>query len=360
MFWQHVYTRFTGALDVHHLQPWYYYLENLWIHLRNAGSQWLAVAGGVGLLVAACRRDGWLARVFLFWGVVPLALISCGSSKVFHYVFPFLPPVGLGAGFVAALLFGAVTHLFGTFVAPGIRSRVPALMESAAPRVRAAGWILLGVAAVSILIGAITLVKGGLNLDVAGVRLFRNASLTRPFLVAALMFALAGALRWSGRSLAVALLMIVLPVVVYPSKLERSRTIDRPLHVARDCILAVERSGAAVGDTVYDAAGVLTHHSYHFYFRALEPWQRASHPDPAELEKRLFEPGSQTPVLLPHAAYSLVTDAAVSRNRPPFVGFSADPGLVVVLPGPFARCAAPAARAGAMPIGFAIARAVAR
>jgi hypothetical protein len=137
-------------------------------------------------------------------------------------------------------------------------------------------------------------------------------------------------------------------------------TVNRPLHVARDCILSVEHSGARVGHTVYDAAGALTHHSYHFYLRALEPWERANRPDPAELERRLFVPGAQTPVLLPHADYSLVTDVAVSRNLPPFVGFSADPGLVVVLPGPFAKCAAPAARAGALPIGFAIVREPAR
>jgi hypothetical protein len=154
--------------------------------------------------------------------------------------------------------------------------------------------------------------------------------------------------------------MVVLPVNVYPSKIERSLAVNRPLHVARDCILSVEHSGTPVDDTVYDAAGTLTHHSYHFYLRALEPWVRAKRPDRDELERRLFVPGKQSPVLLPHADYSLVTDVAVSRSLPPFIGFSADPGLVVVLPGPFAKCAAPAARAGAMPIGFALPRGRAR
>jgi 4-amino-4-deoxy-L-arabinose transferase-like glycosyltransferase len=356
MFWQHVYTRFTGALDVHHLQPWYYYLSNLWTHLTNAGSQWLAVAGAVALGIAGFRRDGWLARVFLFWGVVPVALISCGSSKVFHYVFPFLPPIGLGAGLLAAGLFRLVTHVFERFAAPWIRKRMRPLVESRDARWRAAGWMLAGVAVGSLLIGIVTAVNGGLNLSVDDVRVFRNASLTRPFLVAALLLVLAGSLRWAARAIGVALLMIVLPVAVYPSKIERSMTVNRPLHVARDCILSVERSGDAVGDTVYDAAGALTHHGYHFYLRALEPWVRADRPDVAELERRLFEPGKQSPVLLRHADYSLVTDVAVSRNLPPFVGFSTDPGLVMVLPGPFAKCAAPAARAGALPIGFAIAR----
>ncbi len=360
MFWQHVYTRFTGALDVHHLQPWYYYLSNLWTHLTNAGSQWLAVAGGVALAAAAFRRNAWLARAFLFWGIVPVALISCGSSKVFHYVFPFLAPLGLGAGFLAAALFNGVTSVFERFAAPWLRKRIPPLTHSTRARTRTLAWILAGAAVVSIVIGVSTAVRGGLNLSIEDVRIFRNASLTRPFLVAALLFVLAGSLRWSARMLGVALLMIVLPVATYPSKIQRSLTVDRPLHVARDCILAVERSGAAVDDTVYDAANQLTHHSYHFYLRALEPWVRADRPDPAELERRLFEPGKQSPVLLAHADYSLVTDVAVARNLRPFVGFSADPGLVVVLPGPFASCAAPAARAGAMPIGFAIARAPSR
>jgi hypothetical protein len=206
------------------------------------------------------------------------------------------------------------------------------------------------------LIGIATAANGGLTIAVGDVHLLRNASLTRPFLVAAALFAGAGALRWSARALGLSLLMAVLPIVAYPSKLERTMTIHRPLHVARDCILSVEGSGAGVGGTVYDAARPLTHHSYNFYLRALEPWVRVDHPDRAELERRLSVPGEQAPVLLRHADYSVVTDLAVSRNLPPFIGFSADPGLVVVLPGPFAKCAEPAARAGAMPIGFAVAR----
>ena len=103
MLGQHVFRRFTAYLDRQHLEPWSFYFTETWRHLHRAGTLWLVVAGLVALGVASLRRDAWLPRLVLIWVVVPFTLLSLGTSKLFHYAYPFLPPLGLAAGFAAVL-----------------------------------------------------------------------------------------------------------------------------------------------------------------------------------------------------------------------------------------------------------------
>ena len=86
-------------------------------------------------------------------------------------------------------------------------------------------------------------------------------------------------------------------------------------------------------------------------------WVRVDGPDPIELRRRLLEPGQQTPVLISYDDYMRTAEAVKNAGigsdaTTPLVGFSADQGLVLLLPGPYAACAAEAARAGATPVGF--------
>jgi hypothetical protein len=102
---EHVVRRLTNYLDPTHLQPWHYYLTTMWTEFQKDQVWWL-VAGGVVVLLVQTVRRRWLAgAVVLLWGAVPLAIISAGTSKVYHYAYPFLPPVALAAGYAVALVF---------------------------------------------------------------------------------------------------------------------------------------------------------------------------------------------------------------------------------------------------------------
>ena len=356
MFGEHVYRRFTGALDVHHLLPWNYYIATIWRHLDAAGSGWIVIAGGAALLLAACRRDGWLARVCLFWAVMPVALVSLGSSKVFHYIYPFLPPLALGAGYAASLAYTAAAGGLEGAIAP-FRRRFPAPVHSPRPAVRAVAWVLVAAAGLAVLTALLTAVRGDrLSLEIAGAEVFENSSVLRPFVIGALLLFVAGRIRWAARLLAVPILLMILPVEVYRATLERIASIDRPLRTARDCMLPVRASAGGV-HTVYNAVPSLTYHSYNYYFQAFERWVRVDRPDPDELHARLAVPTRQTPVLLSEADYvefamPMSDDGANPGSDPPLLGFSVDQGIVVLLPGQYASCAAPAVAAGARPIGF--------
>jgi 4-amino-4-deoxy-L-arabinose transferase-like glycosyltransferase len=357
MFGQHIYTRFTGSLDVQHLQPWHHYIATLWLQLQAAGSGWIAVGGGAALGIAGSRRDGWLARVFLCWAIVPVALMSLGSSKLFHYIYPFLAPVALGAGYAASLAFKAAADLLTAVAAP-VRRRLPAPLDSPSGAVRAIARALIVVAGLAALAGLITAMRGTISWEIADATVFRNRSVIRPFLLAAALLYAAGHVRWAASALASILLVVLLPAAAYQKTLEQAAVIHRPLRAARDCITDVRRS-TGESATLYNAAPALTYHVYSYYFRDFEPWLRVDRPDPAELHRRLTVPGQQTPVLITDADYRGLALAITEEEIPsdagaPLVGFSADAGVVVLLPGPYAACASRAAAAGGKPVGFAV------
>ena len=83
-------------------------------------SKLLIAAGLARLAVAAFRGESWLARVVLLWGVLPMSLISIGTSKLVHYAYPFWPPIGLGAGLVFAWVLGSLERR----VEPAILARL--------------------------------------------------------------------------------------------------------------------------------------------------------------------------------------------------------------------------------------------
>ena len=109
-------TRFTEFLDPTHLQPWHFYWTSLWARLHDAHITWLAVAGVVTLAVQTVLRRSVDGAIVLLWLFLPLGLISLGTSKLYHYAYPFLPPVGLAIGYLCGLLLALGPVVFGRFV----------------------------------------------------------------------------------------------------------------------------------------------------------------------------------------------------------------------------------------------------
>ena len=99
MFGLHVLTRFTASLDPGHIHPWYYYWATLWSDLLHMGTAWFALGGFALLCVVAWRRRRVEEITIIAWLVVPLALMSVGTSKLQHYLYPFIPPAALAVGF---------------------------------------------------------------------------------------------------------------------------------------------------------------------------------------------------------------------------------------------------------------------
>ena len=81
----------------------------------TASVAWLAVRGAALLLVNTCFASRRLDKlVIVYWFVIPVALISVGTSKLHHYLYPFLPPLALAAGFGPAWLLAIGAQLHGS------------------------------------------------------------------------------------------------------------------------------------------------------------------------------------------------------------------------------------------------------
>ncbi|HEY8549308.1 MAG TPA: hypothetical protein VIL35_05070 [Vicinamibacterales bacterium] len=352
MLGEHVYTRFTGALDPSHLEPWSFYFEETWRHLTRAGTAWVVVAGLVALIAGAWRSAALLPRLLVVWALVPPVLLSFGTSKLYHYLYPFLPPLGLAAGYLAGIWIAA----FSRHVLPLVRRRLPGPLDrrasSAAAAARTAAAILSMCAFV---LAGWTIVGGSTHLEVAGATIFRNSSVARPLIVAALLAWIAGYPRVMVQAVALLPFAALLPLTSYDELVAHTQQNRHPLRAIRDCGLQLQASGAPVAPGFYNAASREVYHSYFYYLRHLGARLDAISPDPAELHKRVAAPGAQTPVLLSQADYNrwafeeITTSAPGGGPQAPSAraaGITAGDGIIVLLPGPYQACVQPAVDAG--------------
>ncbi len=103
-FWQiilgeHVFKRFSTGLDPAHLKPWGFYFEFVYREFSRAHAFWLIAAGGLVVLWRTLKEEWVEGALLLFWFWLPVAFISLGSSKLPHYLYPFVPPLALWAGY---------------------------------------------------------------------------------------------------------------------------------------------------------------------------------------------------------------------------------------------------------------------
>ena len=294
-FWQvilglHVFTRFTSSLDPTHLHPWYFYFDETWTELARSGSRAAAAAGIVVLFWTAWRGRPWQMRLLLLWWLVPYGLISIGTSKLLHYAYPFMPPIALAIGWVAAIVFAAVAT--GTGVGDRLRwLDVSSRSGRHAQRLRAAGMAIAAVAA-----GTGDRHRAA---RAGGVADRRCESLSE------LVGGTAGAV---GRDR---------PRRRGPAGALRAdaRRVDPRLRAAGPGVSRQGRTGAELGSSIgsgcasasrapaatanipagiYNAAQGHLHWGHYYYLNRLGAWTVAEHPEDGELQRRLFSAGEQS------------------------------------------------------------------
>ncbi len=338
-FWEtilgvHVYTRFTSSLDPAHLHPWHYYFTQTWKELVFGGARVVAVPAIVALIVRAWIGRPWQMRLLLAWWLVPFALISLGTSKLFHYAYPFLPPIALAIGWLA----GAVIALAsGPRAAAAIkrleRWRIPGGSQGA---LRAA---LIGLTVIAIALAIATAVGGPVVWSVNGVRIFQNSSIVRPLVVGGLLLTAAGLTSLSLQVLAAVVLVLVLPVSMYTVKVSRVTSIDNRLRVIRDCAAAVRQANPAAPAGVLNAARGYTHHSHYYYLYRLGPWEEPETVSAEDIRSHFFNPEKQTLMLMrvkDYESWRQQLDGESITQAAPTAHIVDD--IAIVTPGSYRRC----------------------
>lgn len=331
-----VVTRLTAHLNPEHVQPWHFYLTTLWIELSAARIEWWTV-GGVGLLIWQTLRKRWFEGVtILLWFALPMAVISAGTSKLYHYAYPFLPPLALAGGLMAAAAITAVASALA-WLATQLEGRLPraarTMLDGRA--VRAALMIILVAGG---LLVAVIVVTGPFKIAAGGQVLMRASTPYR--VLAAVVLALILWRRRGPLTVAVAVLVVatLLPTAAYRSQLAQFAVERHTLRSLRDCI---QRVGAAdfaarAGRPPVYAERDKTSHPVAFYLRTLGNWTRVE-PSDTEIETALHvEP---RPVLLSLPRFRALDAAWAGRGGLADVPAVPVPDGIVLLPGPFEVCA---------------------
>ena len=337
---EQVVMRMDEHLDPAHLQPWHFYFSTLhWQLERNATLPPIAI--GLALLVFdTIRRRSPLGALLLCWFCVPTVAISFGSSKLYHYLFPFLPPLAIAAGYLPVGLlrtdsvFRRVVESCGDHP---IVNRWVRRLHARAPRLPA---IAYAVALVAYAVAVVTVVYGRFGIHLGGVTLFRNNSIARPLAVSVILFVLAGrgklAARWT---IAIACLL-TLPLYVYLRTVEEVHDKDNKLGTLKACLDAGAAAAPARGVHVHTD---LDTWRYIYYFRDFG-WHHPGERNDSQLLPLLFDEGRQQPVLLKGSDVARVQrDVGVRLDNIARVRFA--DGLQLLLPGPYAACAGPGAAA---------------
>ncbi len=239
IFGSHIYTRLTASLDPAHVHPWNHYFVELVAALNQSGVIWIVAAGAILLVADTIRRRRPEGLVVILWFVLPLAVISLGTSKLYHYAFPFLPPVALAGGFTASFLWDVVR---------------PRVVQAASVAVRLIGGVsiadllahrpavrrtLMAMSVVSAVVVVWTLVAGSLVIKLDGTTIFQNRHLLRPGALAAVL-AILGAWPEGAAGIGVVVLTVaLLPVPAYRETLQRFTDGTRLLRPLSNCVARV-------------------------------------------------------------------------------------------------------------------------
>jgi len=368
-FWRtllevHVLERFTTGLDPSHLRPWHFYFSQTWKELGFSRSQLVAGAGLVTLVVVAVRGRTWLPRLVLVWGLLPLILISAGSSKLIHYAYPFWPPLALGAGLALSLAFRTLEGRFEVGHGTGLASLVPKRLRSWQAMSTRPKRILVALAGVSAALALWTAVVGPVTLQIGSVPLFRNSSVLRPLLISGVLVLVAGLATTAIRLVGVILLCLTLPFDTYLDKLHALGRPDHPIRAMRDCMLGVQASTPGIATGVLSASVDEMHHAYYYYLWRTGPWVWSDAFRPAAVVERLTTAAEQAPVLLARRDYDALVaetgggadqagdlagvDATVRRSAWQALqsAVAIEDRVIAVLPGPYQGCVGPVLAGG--------------
>jgi 4-amino-4-deoxy-L-arabinose transferase-like glycosyltransferase len=327
----HVFARFTTALDPAHVHPWHYYFVEIASEIRRNGTAWLVGLGMILLVVRTVRARQALAVVVLVWALVPIGLMSIGSSKLHHYAYQFLPPLALAAACAVAWILDTVPRL--------VEPTATALSRRPGRAVRTMVVLL---ASVAVIVAALTILGGPMRWRVGGLTLLRNSDPYRPLIVAGLC----ALVTWPAgkRILRLALLLIIVgqPLRAYRDVTVQAVAAQHPLRDLRDCLIGTReqllRKGLPAAGPYVAHADKAMFHRYFYYLRQVGDLGRDIERNDQAILGSLFDPERERPVLILDADYR----ATIAAN--PGRAFSTIPilpqphGLLMLLPGRYATC----------------------
>jgi hypothetical protein len=341
MLGEHVYTRFTTYLDPAHVQPWNYYYTNMYDRFGDSGSHIAVIAGLVALLILTVRRRWAEGGIVLLWAIVPVAIISSGSSKLYHYVFPFLPPLALAGGYLAglaAILAPAPLRRGLEWVERQIAAGLPGV-ASGGSRLWASRTAAV-VIVVAVVLAITAVVSGPVRINLGDRMLFKSSGTLRPVLAILIAAVLTRQSARVARFVVMLAVLGLLPIYEYENTFDRMLTARHPIRSTTDCVRRIQAARSDVPRGLYvDVQDNEMWHPVYYYFRKLQPWTRAPEHAPDVAVRYLDASAEWRAMLLGEPVYRAVMKQKHAfgerAESAPSVSF---PDSTFVGPGPYAAC----------------------
>jgi 4-amino-4-deoxy-L-arabinose transferase-like glycosyltransferase len=329
---EHVYQRFTASLDTSHLHPWHFYLTTVFDELQRYGTIWMVGIGSAVLVVHAVRERRREQLLVVAWFVVPIALMSIGTSKLHHYVYPFLPPLALASGYGTAWLLH-VGQRYAVTAMTTLQNRFGGVQNRPVLR-----YTLLALAGAAVVLAVATFLMGQVEWEVGGTRLFRNSHVARPLVAAVVLALIAGRAAAAARLIwPIALLLAVVPLNGYENIWKKVQIENHPVRTARDCMMRVQRDERAAGRPGPGIYAIGEHrwflHSYYYYLRQLG-WDKDEALNQRAVDAAFVAPGMQRPIMMEEAMYRSVRH----RYRDMIIQMVPLPTVLLITPGPYGEC----------------------
>jgi hypothetical protein len=359
MFGAHVFQRFTATLDPAHAHPWTYYLSRFWSDLTANGTSLLVSVAALLFLARVWHRRWIEGAVIVLWFVIPLAAISAGTSKLYHYAYPFLAPAALAGGWLMAVV---ASRVYRWIAAPvhsltsGRDSRLPGGLVQTRVQVglTVAGLLSLIVAAVTAGFDRIHLMIGPID--------FRNSSVARPATVTAATWLLGAPQHVWSAAIVGGLLLLALPLSAYHANIAQAKQPHKLVRLVRNCLAPVFDEQVALGRKRRGTWVETKDLSWipFYYLRSFGQWREGGNDSTAIIARHLLSPDEPQLVLLSRDRYQEIIEqlvagrAGILEQAARLTGV--DPsvmetrlaqnpvGLVIIganmllLPGPYAAC----------------------
>jgi hypothetical protein len=257
-------------------------------------------------------------------------------------VYPFLPGIALAAGMVPPLVIEWANRHSGRF-AEALERLWPRKRGDALNRpVRA---VLTAFAVVAIALAVITPITGGVWLRIGRTTIFRNATVSRPVVVAAILSIVLGWMQAAPWIPVAALLLVAMPFDAYRNvrflETREPKVEGAPMRTLRGCLVRLEQTGTPRGVYVHTQGNYQWRYPY--YLRDAG-WSTEEADDDRKLHDRLFLGGQVRPVFMLESDYQRIrqattTSEADARRLTAMRRLLFDDNRLLLLPDAYAACA---------------------
>jgi len=250
----------------------------------------------------------------VLWFAIPMAAISAGTSKLYHYAYPYLAPLALAGGWLTAAIASRLYKWIAAPLGAFARARaavLPGFLQRSGVEIALtiAGFAALMVALATAVLDRLEIASGGISI--------RNSSVVRPLAGAAVTWLVGAPPQLLAGALVAALLAVAMPISAYHANVSQARQTHEVLHDVRACLSPIFAQQIAAGRKARGTWVEATSLSFvpFYYLRNFGQWQPGGADSTPAILKSLLSPNEpQFALLSPDRLKEITAELTTNRD----------------------------------------------